>query len=336
MEDNLMTSLTNDFLNLVQVRRRLWGGNRLLTLSAIIYFALFLATIAATLLDARVVTGAPVWIKPMKFALSSLLYTGTLAWILSYVNGRSRLVKFLAGGITLALLAEVGLIVIQAARGVRSHFNFATTFDERIFNLMGMLIMIVWVLHLVTAVLLLRQRLEDGPFAWGIRLGLLITLVGAALGFSMIPPNSEQMAGLQAGEKASFIGAHSVGVEDGGPGLPVTGWSIEGGDLRVAHFAGLHALQLLPLAAIFINRSFGRLNERRRKALVLTAGLGYLGLVALLFWQALRGQPLIAPDAATLAVLAALMTVVIVATATLILGQRQKAAGLNPLVSSNS
>jgi cytochrome bd-type quinol oxidase subunit 2 len=106
--------------------------------------------------------------------------------------------------------------------------------------------------------------------------------------------------------------------------------------LRVAHFAGLHALQLLPLAAIFINRSFGRLNERRRKALVLTAGLGYLGLVALLFWQALRGQPLIAPDAATLAVLAALMTVVIVATATLILGQRQKAAGLNPLVSSNS
>ena len=110
------------------------------------------------------------------------------------------------------------------------------------------------------------------------------------------------------------MGVHGVGVADGGPGLPFVGWSTAGGDIRVAHFVGLHALQIVPLLGIFVNRRFRqRLSDGRRTALVVIGGLGYLGLVLLLLWQALRAQPLIAPDTLTLVALAGLVTVVSVA-----------------------
>jgi hypothetical protein len=40
-------------------------------------------------------------------------------------------------------------------------------------------------------------------------------------------------------------------------------------------------------------------------ALVWTTAISYVGLVVVLTWQALRGQPLITPDAATLGALLA-------------------------------
>jgi hypothetical protein len=327
-ENNSMSTLTTS-INISDLRQRLWGSGRLLTASAIIYFALFIGAIVASLLDARILTGAPVWIKPMKFAISSILYTATLAWMFSYITGRSRLIKFLAGSISLLLLFEVSLIVMQAARGVQSHFNFSTPFDTAVFNVMGSLIMIIWVLSLVAAVLLLRQKMADRAFAWGLRLGLLVSLVGAMLGFTMVRPTPQQLADWESGKPETFIGAHSVGVEDGGEGLPFTGWSTKGGDLRVSHFVGLHAMQMLPLAAIFINRRFGRLNESRRASLVWITALGYLGFIALVFWQAMRGQPLIAPDATTLAALAALVTAVIAASGLVILSHKETPAILS-------
>lgn len=323
-----MNRLTNS-INMYDIWQRLWGNGRLLTLSAFIYLALFIGTIIASLLDARILMGAPVWIKPMKFAISSFLYTATLAWMMSYITGRSRLIKFLAGSIAVTLLVEIGLIFMQAARGIQSHFNYSTPFDAAVFNAMGSLIMIVWVLSLIAAVLLLRQRMANTAFAWGLRLGLLISLIGASLGFTMVRPTPEQLASMEAGNPATFIGAHSIGVEDGGEGLPFTGWSTEGGDLRVSHFIGLHALQVMPLAAMFINRWFGRLNEWRRGTLMWITALGYLGLVALVFWQAMRGQPLTSPDMTTLAALAALVTAVAGMSGLVILTQKQPAPALS-------
>jgi hypothetical protein len=99
-----------------------------------------------------------------------------------------------------------------------------------------------------------------------------------------------------------------VGVEDGGPGLPVTGWSTTGGDLRVAHFVGLHGLQALPLFGYLLALLEPEwLRMRHRVALVWMAGLSYLRLIGLLTWQALRGQPVISPNARTLGALLALL-----------------------------
>ena len=106
-------------------------------------------------------------------------------------------------------------------------------------------------------------------------------------------------------------GAHTVGAPDGGPGLRGVGWSREHGDLRIPHFIGLHAIQALPLIALAI----GRLTsvERRRVRLVLVGAGSYVGLFAILLWQALRGQPLIAPDMTTVVVLAAWLVATVAA-----------------------
>lgn len=83
-----------------------------------------------------------------------------------------------------------------------------------------------------------------------------------------------------------------------------------GGDLRVAHFVGLHALQILPLFGWLLTRRrsvLALLAGNDRLALVSTTGLGYLGLVLLLIWQALRGQSVVSPDTKTIAVASALV-----------------------------
>ena len=108
-------------------------------------------------------------------------------------------------------------------------------------------------------------------------------------------------------------GGHSVGVPDGGPGLFFVGWSTTGGDLRIAHFVGLHALQVLPLLAALLAQRSAPAPMRTR--IVWSVAVGYLGVVLLLLWQAFRAQPLFAPDPLTLG---ALSVVVLAALAVLV------------------
>ncbi|MEM7130017.1 MAG: hypothetical protein AAF702_27050 [Chloroflexota bacterium] len=285
--------------------QRLVNTNRFLALNLFVYIGLLLFTIGATFVDARLVTGAPVWIKPMKFAISSILYAGTLLWMLSFVKSKPRLVHLIAILTAMAFLVELSGISLQAFRGVRSHFNVTTAFDATIFSLMGTFVLVIWVMNLLAAILLMMEPLKDRAFAWSLRLALIITVIGGGLGALMTSgPTPSQLEALQAGAPLTYVGAHSVGVEDGGAGLPFTNWSTEGGDLRIGHFVGLHGLQVIPLLGIFIRRRWGkRLSMTRQTALIWIGSAGYLGLTLLLTWQALRGQPLIAPDMLTLAAL---------------------------------
>jgi len=280
--------------------RRSWLANRVLTLAGITMLAVLVATLVGLLVDPRVITGTPAWLKPAKFAISIAIYSFSLVWLLGFVRGHRRIVSTIAWGTTLALGLEMVIIVWQVARGTTSHFNTTTAFDEALWSTMGMLIVAVWVLNLATAVLLIGQRFPDPVFAWGLRLGVLISFVGMGLAFVMA--NS---------------GAHSVGVPDGGAGLPIVGWSTTGGDLRASHFIGMHALQLLPLAGWALSRpellGRRRVGEGQRLALVWTVGLLYLGIVLVLFWQALRGESIVAPGRETLSVLGGLLGMAAVA-----------------------
>jgi hypothetical protein len=210
-------------------------------------FVLVVALIGL-LLDERVITGAPAWLKPMKFAVSISIYCFTLLWMLTFVRGRRRFVGLISWVTAVALFVEMVLIAGAAALGTTSHFNVSTPTHAAVWYTMAGFVALVWAMNLLAALLLLIQRMPDPAFAWALRLGILVSLVGMGVAFLMTSetPALEQAADA-AGTEAPIQGAHAVGVEDGGPGLPVTGWSTTGGDLRVPHFVGLHGLQALPL-----------------------------------------------------------------------------------------
>lgn len=298
---------------------RAWRFNRPLTLVGLSMIGLFAATLVGLIVDPRVITGAPAWLKPMKFAISVAIYSFSFLWLLTFIENRPRLVRLAANGTALAFVIEIVIIVLQAARGTTSHFNMATTLDAALFSTMGGVIVGLWLLSVLAAVLLLRQRFDDPAFAWALRLGLLVSIVGMAVAFLMTTPTAEQLTAARRGMGLAISGAHTVGAADGGPGLPIVGWSTIGGDLRVAHFIGLHALQILPLIGWLLNRGRARrLPVADRLALVWSGGLGYLAIVALLTWQALRGQSVIAPDALTIGAFAAIVAIVGVAGATVL------------------
>ena len=98
-----------------------------------------------------------------------------------------------------------------------------------------------------------------------------------------------------------IAGGHTVGAPDGGRGLPITGWSAEHGDLRIAHFIGMHGLQVIPLLAWWMARRRARVDDRTRRNLIFAAAASYLTLFGLILWQAFRGQSIAQPDGCTLA-----------------------------------
>ncbi|WP_406336984.1 hypothetical protein OG814_30965 [Streptomyces zaomyceticus] len=263
--------------------------------------ALALVSAVGILTDDRILVGVPIWTKPFKFSVSFVAYALSLAWMLSLLP-RGRRVGWWAGTvITVASAGEMVLIVLQVIRGKQSHFNQATPFDNAVFQIMGGTVAALWLGALVIAVLLLRARILDRAMAWAVRLSSLIALAGAAVGFLMTTPTPEQLAV----DNPPIAGAHAVGVPDGGPSMPLTGWASNGGDLRVPHFFGMHALQLLPLLLLVMASLAPRFtrfaDERVRLRLTLTASAAYAATFVLLTWQALRGQALFAPDGATLA-----------------------------------
>jgi hypothetical protein len=149
---------------------------------------------------------------------------------------------------------------------------------------------------------------------------VLVALTGMGIAFLMTSPTPDQLAAIRTGHPTGIIGAHTVGLPDGGPGLPLLNWSTAGGDLRVPHFVGLHGLQALPLAAWLVSRLASGLGLARYAAIALvwTVAAAYLGLLAILTWQAERGQPVIAPDAATMTALGALLAAAVVAAVTVV------------------
>jgi hypothetical protein len=289
-------------MNIKTTLMALWKSDARLTATSVAMIVLLAGTGVALVLDPRQITGAPAWLKPAKFAMSIAIYTLTLAWVFTYLPEWPRTRRVVSWITTVTLLLEIVIIDVQAWRGTTSHFNVGTPVDGTLFTIMGLAIVVQTAAAIALAVALWRQHFSDRALGWALRLGMTVTIVGALTGGLMAQPTRAQIDNARAQHHMTLAGAHTVGAPDGGPGLPGTGWSREHGDLRVAHFLGLHALQMLPLAAFLFGRPGWQ--ERRRVRMVWAIAASYVSFFALLLWQALRGQSVTAPDEMTLTALA--------------------------------
>jgi hypothetical protein len=249
---------------------RMGSGSPLFARSAMVFLLLFGLTYALTGIDPRLINGVSGWEKPTKFFLSLALHSATLAWGLSLLdeaNRRSRFVRYASNVFVAAAIFELAYMSFQASRGEASHFNVSTTFTAIMYPLMGIGAV---TLTTVTALLgwrILRTRKDVMGFATG-------------WGFVLAAVSTTLVAGY-----LSSMGSHWIGGDQtDATGLPFFHWSTTGGDLRVAHFASLHIMQGLPLAAWFFPD----------KRVVAVSGFTGLIAVALLAVQALMGIPLLA------------------------------------------
>jgi hypothetical protein len=247
--------------------------------------------------DRRVITGAPAWLKPAKFALSTMIASWSFAYCIASITIWPRVSRALDILLAAGLFLEIALIDMQAVRGTSSHFNNSTHFDLTVYAVMGVSIACIWLSMLLLTVVLFRQPFAGAAWGWSLRLGMVLALFGTGSGGLMTMPSSRQLAEAHTAGRMPIVGAHTVGAADGGRGLPVTGWSVEHGDLRIAHFIGMHGLQVLPLLAWWIGRR--RLAQRTQRHLVFSFAGSYLALFFLLLWQAFRGQPIAQPDRLT-------------------------------------
>jgi hypothetical protein len=300
----LFTSEGDDML------KRLWNTDAPLTTTGLLMLPALALAVVGLVVDPRIITGAPAWLKPAKFTISIAVYVFTLAWSFTFIPDWSKTRRIVGWVTAIVMVLELAIIDVQAYRGTTSHFNFRTPLDGVLFAVMGMAIVTQTVTSVAVAIAFWRQAFEDRALGWALRLGMSITVIGAFSGTLMTAPTAAQLAVARAGGKPPVMGAHTVGAPDGGRGIPGTGWSTEHGDLRVPHFIGLHALQALPLFVFALRRM--RLSSDTRVRLTMTTAGSYFALFAILLMQAFRGQSVLEPDALTMGIFGAwaLITVI--------------------------
>src|SRR5215813_1422045 len=218
-------------VNIAKEVRKAWSASAPLTATTVLMFAAFIASLAGIFLDHRMIIGVPAWLKSAKFAISTSIFCGTLAWLYRYLSVWPRFVRVMGWVLSVVLIVEVAIIDVQAARGTTSHFNVGTPLDAALFGIMGTAIGVLWLASVGVFIALARQTFSNAAWGWWLRLGMLTTVLGAAVGGLMLRPTPTQIETLQTNNSISNVGGHTVGAPDGGPGIPGVGWSTKHGDL---------------------------------------------------------------------------------------------------------
>lgn len=294
---------------------------------AVVMAVLTVVTGVLAIADPREILGQNAWFKPLKFVLSTGVYAVTFAWLIGQVRRFRRAADLLGTLAAVGLLVEIVIIAGVAAAGTTSHFNIATPLNGALWTVMAGSIVIVWLASVAVGVTVALSPGPDAARNLAVRGGIILAMIGLGLAFLMTSPTAEQLEDFRG-----VAGAHAVGVTDGGPGLPFLGWSTEGGDLRIPHFIGMHALQVIPLGLLgleLLSRRVAVLRVQRvRFRLVLIGTLAFAAMLAIITWQALIGEPIVQPSAPIfLAGLATAVATAVSAGAVLAVARRPQTPG---------
>jgi len=251
-----------EFIETLKERNALlfWFGLVNLIFAGILVFFFFLKPIEFA--------GTNAWYKPIKFALSTAILALSVGWYSGYLTN-SRDINIVNWIIIITLAFEVLYITWQASKGQASHYNQSSSFYSFMFSMMALAASIATIAIGYIGIKFFIYPIDTIPsyYLWAIRIGFVLFVIFSFEGFVM-------------GAKMS----HTVGAEDGVKGLPFLNWSISHGDLRIAHFIGMHALQLLPLLANYLLKNI---------KLTILIGLIYTLFAIFILVTALRGNSIL-------------------------------------------
>lgn len=207
------------------------------------------------------------WYKPFKFAFSTFLFAWAMAWYCYYLPDFN--IKMYNWTVIFLLGFEIVYIALQASKGQLSHYNLSTPVYAALYSMMALAATLVTLYTAYVGFLFFTNSFPELPiyYVWAIRLGIIIFVIFSFEGFAM-------------GSRLN----HSVGALNDNSNWFILGWSKTVGDLRISHFIGMHALQILPIVSYYFFR-----NTKLTIGLALIYGL----LAALTLIQALQGKPLI-------------------------------------------
>jgi hypothetical protein len=213
------------------------------------------------------VFGVNAYYKPFKFAFSTLAFSWAMAWYCYYLPDFN--IRLFNWSIIILLGFEIIYIALQASKGQLSHFNISSSFYAALYSLMAIAASLVTIYTAYVGYLFFKHSFTDLPlyYVWAIRLGIIIFVIFAFEGFAM-------------GSRLN----HSVGALNDNSNWFIVGWSNTVGDLRVAHFIGMHALQVLPLLAYYLLKN---------TPLTIALSVLYLLLAIYTLVQAFQGKPLL-------------------------------------------
>jgi hypothetical protein len=219
------------------------------------------------------------WIKPIKFSMSFSTYASTVSLLLLALRIPKWQLTLARRAIATSVAFEILSLATQAWRSAY-HISGQSLVDTSLAQMTNSMVMVntaivCWMLALFCANRVRTDRI-DWPMISAIRYSIMIFLAGNAIGGFMLAR-----------------GSHTVGIADGGPGLPFVNWSVIGGDLRIAHFIAIHAIQIVPLFAYILSQMSPILPVKHRRIAAGALALAVSVAVGATFVQAALGHPLL-------------------------------------------
>ena len=203
--------------------------NSILFWYGILNFVMFVFCIGFSLFDDTQVLGKNAWLYPVKYYFSIGIFIWSMGWYLYYLNNvlqRNTLIWVFL----LTTLIQTSVVLLQSSRGVSSFYNLNTPFDKLVYGIQTVSQIVFILLMGVTTYFFYFQKKNSKSqhFTWGIRMGMIIFLIGLFIGVYMM---------LVHGNNESFLGSNILNKKHG--------------NLKIPFFLGIHGLQIVPFLSYY-------------------------------------------------------------------------------------